>query len=610
MDRNQIIGFSLLVALLAAYVVWNSKNQKEYQAQQQKQTTADSIAYAKANPKVADTTLADTVAALSGGAITAADSALPPALRRGAGEEVVLENDDVALTFSTRGARLVNARLKKYKTYQGQPLDFFTGNNNGLFFTLPIDNGRSTADLLFTPAAAAATADGAKAIDFAADLGGGKRVDLIYSLPAENGMAQVTVRTTGFTANALPLTWNVTGQKTERDITMERHNAQVYHQYKGGDNDYFTISEAKDESYKENLEWIGFRKFYFSTAILSEDGFSRGVLKAAPPANDSNVVATVAAKAELPMRNGEGRMRWYIGPNQYKVLKSYKAGLDEMVPLGYGVFFFVKYINKGLIIPVFDFLHDNLGILNMGVIIMLLTLFIRIILSFFTYKSYLSSAKMRVLKPELDELREKYKDNQQELGMEQMKMYRTAGVNPLGGCLPMLLQIPILFAMYYFFPSAIELRQKSFLWADDLSTYDSVLDLPFNIPFYGDHVSLFTILMTISSLALALYNRNMTPQDPNNPLLKWMPFVFPFLLLGVFNKMAAALTFYYFFSNVVSLVQQFIIQKGFINEAKIHAKIKENRNKPPQQSKWAQRLEEMQKAQAERAKQMPRRKDS
>ncbi len=609
MDRNQKIGFALLVAILAAYVAWNSSNQKEYQAQKQKQAMADSIAYAKAHPKAA------VIAAPKTDSLTtqpsATDSALPMAMRSGAGTEVVLENADVALTFSTRGARLVNARLKKYKTFGGQPLDIFTGTNNGLDFTLPMDNNRSTSTLLFTPTPTTVT-DGAKAIDFVADLGGGKRIDLIYSLPAENGMAQVTVRTAGMNANALPLTWSVTGRHTERDVTVERQNAQVYHQYKGGEGDYFTITEAKEESYKENLHWLGFRKHYFSTALLSEDGFGRGTLKAAPPANlsDSGTVATVTARAELPLRNGEGRLRWYIGPNQYKVLKSYKAGLDEMVPLGYGLFFFVKYINKGVIIPIFDFLHDNLGIVNMGLIIMILTLFIRLILSFFTYKSYLSSAKMRVLKPELDELRAKYKDDQQALGMEQMKMYRSAGVNPMGGCLPTLLQIPILFAMYYFFPSAIELRQKSFLWANDLSTYDSVVSLPFSVPFYGDHVSLFTLLMTVSSLALALYNKNMTPQDPNNPLLKWMPFIFPIMLLGVFNKMAAALTFYYFFSNVVSLVQQFVIQKVFINEDKIHAQIRENRNKPQQQSKWAQRLAEMQQAQMEKAKQTPRRKDS
>ena len=186
--------------------------------------------------------------------------------------------------------------------------------------------------------------------------------------------------------------------------------------------------------------------------------------------------------------------------------------------------------------------------------------------------------------------------------------FSSAGVNPLGGCLPTLFQLPILFAMYYFFPSSIELRQQSFLWADDLSTYDSIAQLPFDIPFYGDHVSLFTLLMTASSLFLALYNRNMTAQDPNNPMLKWMPYVFPFLLIGVFNKMAAALTFYYFFSNMISIAQQFIIQKYIINEKAIHAKIQENKNKPATPSKWAQRLEQMQKAQMEKTKGQQRKK--
>ena len=280
-----------------------------------------------------------------------------------------------------------------------------------------------------------------------------------------------------------------------------------------------------------------------------------------------------------------------------------------MVPLGYGPMFFVKYINKWVIIPIFNLLSSFIS--NYGIIIMLLTIIIRLLLSFFTYKSYLSSAKMRVLKPEIDELRAKYGDDQQKFGMEQMKLYRSAGVNPLGGCLPTLLQLPILFAMFYFFPSSIELRQEPFLWANDLSTYDSIVSWSGNIPvitsIYGNHVSLFTLLMTASSLVLALYNRNMTAQDPNNPMLKYLPFIFPFMLLGVFNKMAAALTFYYFFSNMISIAQQFIIQKYVIDEKAIHAKMQENKNKPATPSKWAQRLEEMQKQQAERAKQ-PRKK--
>jgi YidC/Oxa1 family membrane protein insertase len=238
---------------------------------------------------------------------------------------------------------------------------------------------------------------------------------------------------------------------------------------------------------------------------------------------------------------------------------------------------------------------------------MLMTIFVRLILSFFTYKSYKSSAKMRVMKPELDELRARIGNDQQKFSMEQMKLYRSAGVNPLGGCLPMLFQLPILLSMYYMFPSFIEFRQKSFLWSHDLSTYDSILNFGFNIPLYGDHVSLFTLLMTASSLFLALYNRNMTPQDPNNPMMKYMPFIFPIILMGVFNKMAAALTFYYTFSNLLSIAQQFIIQKYFIDEKAIHAQLQENKNKPATPSKWAQKLEEIQKAQAERGKVQPRR---
>jgi YidC/Oxa1 family membrane protein insertase len=605
MDRNQVIGFSLIVALLIGYFAYNSHSQKEYQAQKRKQEVADSIAYLKAHPTPVTPVVsvgADTTQTAQNGVPAINDSALAPALRRQAASFVTLENADLALTFSTKGARPVKAHIKNYKTFGGDSLILFSGAGNGFNFTLPTDNGRSTDELTFTATPVATTA-GAKAIDFAADLGGGKRIDIIYSLPAEKGMAEVTVRTTGMNANSLPFTWEMKGLHSERDITTERQQAQVYHRDRDGDVDYESIAGTKEQDFKEGINWVGLRLHYFSSAIISEDGLSRTSLKARTDLSDSSgQVAMMTTKADLTLRNGEGRLRWYVGANHYQTLKSFKIDLDEMVPLGFGPFFFVKYINKGLIIPAFNFLHGTLGILNMGVIIMLLTLFIRLLLSFFTYKSYLSSAKMRVLKPELDELRAKFGEDKQAMSMEQMKMYREAGVNPLGGCLPTLFQIPILFAMYYFFPSSIELRQKSFLWATDLSTYDSVLNLPFTIPFYGDHVSLFTLLMTASSLFLAIYNRNLTPQDPNNPLMKWLPFIFPVLLMGVFNKMAAALTFYYFFSNMLSILQQFIIQKFIIDEKKIHAQIQLNRTKPPTQSKWAARLAEMQQAQQERAK--------
>lgn len=597
MDRNSVIGFLLLAALLVGYIFYNQHSQSEYLKQKQ----ADSIAYVKAHPKPVAKALpvkaADTVS-------DSAMQAMPPAFR-GQGQMVTLENKDLSLQFNTKGAHPVAALLKDYKTYQGKPLYLFNGEANQLNVVLPTNNNTiATGDLVYT-ATPGNAANGDKTLDFMADLGGGKQVHMLYTLPNEGYMLQCKINLVGMTANSLPLTWQTTALHTEKDIANEKLSSQVYYRLRNKDHDYYTINNKEKFSIDDPAHWVGFRLHYFSTALISEEGFNKVNVSGTTKIDDTNVVAQNRNVADLALKNGnEANLRWYIGPNHYQTLRAYKIDLDDMVPLGYGVMAFVKYINKWLIIPIFNVLSGFIG--NYGIIIMLMTIIIRLLLSFFTYKSYLSAAKMRVLKPELDELRAQYKDDQQKFGMEQMKLYRTAGVNPLGGCLPSLFQLPILLAMYYFFPSSIELRQESFLWANDLSTYDSIATLPFNIPFYGDHVSLFTLLMTASSLFLALYNRNMTVQDPNNPMMKWMPFVFPFLLIGVFNKMAAALTFYYFFSNMISIAQQFIIQKYIIDEKAIHAKMQENKNKPATPSKWAQKLEEIQKAQAERGKQQPR----
>jgi len=602
MDRNQIIGFSLLAALLIAYIVYNNNAQQKYEAQKR----ADSIAYAKAHPKPVIDSTAIAITQTTDSLNDSVRNSLPSAYR-GEAQMVKLENEKLALEFSTKGAFPKSALIKEYTTYGKEPLYLFKGDENQLSLVLPLNNGIATSDLYFTPSFEDRP-NGGKAVSFTADLGEGKNVVITYSLLKDDYMMQCNIRTVGLPATNMTLNWQTQTLHTEHDITNERTNAQVYFRFMDGDKDYFTITEDKKETLEQKTQWVGFRMHFFNSTLISTDGFMNAQINAT--ANlDSNSVArnrTIFTVEAKPGTEQNVDLSWYIGPNHYSTLKSYKLELEDMVPLGYGIMAFVKYINKLLIIPIFNVLSGFIG--NYGVIIMLMTIIIRLILSFFTYKSYLSAAKMRVLKPEIDELRAKYGDDQQKFGMEQMKLYRTAGVNPLGGCLPTLFQLPILFAMYYFFPSSIELRQESFLWANDLSTYDSIATLPFTIPFYGSHVSLFTLLMTASSLFLALYNRNMTAQDPNNPMLKWMPYIFPFLLIGVFNRMAAALTFYYFFSNMISIAQQFIIQKYIIDENKIHAQIQENKNKPVTQSKWQQRLEEMQKAQMERAKQMPKKK--
>jgi YidC/Oxa1 family membrane protein insertase len=592
MDRNSVIGFTLLALMLIGYLSYNNYSQSQFEAKKK----ADSVAYAKAHPPkpIDSSRLQQAVVPARDSAAEASLAAMPPAFR-GTAQNLTLENKDIALTFTTKGAYPTAAHLKNYKTYEGKPLYIFNGPDNKLSAIIPSGSGMAaTSDLMFTP-----TMQGPQKVDFTADLGDGKRIDLIYTLPTEGYMVQCDIRLNGIAVSSLPLRWNTQSLHTERDINSERQNAQVHYRDKNKDHDYWTVTS--DEIHKTPQDapsqWLGFRMHYFSTALIAENGFTKTEIKASAKP-DSNIIATSSFAMELPV-NGDGTasMRWFIGPNQYRLLKNYQIGLDEMVPLGSGIFFFVKYINQWMIIPVFDFLTGFIS--NYGVIIMVLTLFIKLILSFFTYKSYLSSAKMRVLKPELDELRGKYGEDQQRMSMEQMKLYRSAGVSPLGGCLPTLFMMPFLVAMYYFFPAAIDFRQESFLWSHDLSTYDSIATLPFS---FFDHISLFTLLMTASSLFLALYNRNMTPQDPNNPMMKWMPFIFPIILLGVFNKMAAALTFYYFFSNMVSIAQQFIIQKLFINEEKIHAQLKENRLKPATPSKWQQRIEEMQKANADRVK--------
>jgi YidC/Oxa1 family membrane protein insertase len=597
MDRNQVIGFSLIGVLLIAYFFYNQHNQQEYL----KQRTEDSVAYAKAHP----TPKIDSVPsnqAKSAMPDTAKTPGLPPAFT-GSTQAITLENKKLSIRFTSKGAYPSAAFIKGYKTYYGQPLALFDGVENQLSAVLPLENGRSTADLYFT-SVVKDEPNGDHIVDFSADLGNGKKADIIYTLPNDDYMMHCSITLTGMPTNALPIAWQTRALHTEKDITNERNSTQVYYYYKNDKSDYFTVKQDKDEKLDDgSVAWVGLRKQYFSSVLIAEDGGDKALVRATYKADDTASAAQTAVLMQVPMKPGNvasANFKWYIGPNDYKTLRAYHIGLDEMVPLGVGIMAFVKYINKFALIPIFYFLAGFIK--SYVLIIVIMTIFIRVILSFFTYKSYLSAAKMRVLKPELDEIRKKVGDDQQKFSMEQMKLYRIAGVNPLGGCLPMVFQIPILLSMYYMFPSFIEFRQQHFLWANDLSVYDSILNLPFTIPFYGDHVSLFTLMMTATSLFLALFNKNTAMQDPNNPSLKYLPYIMPIIFLGVFNKMAAALTFYYTLSNLLSMTQQFVIQKYFINEKKIHAQIQENKNKPATPSKWAQRIEELQKAQQEKTK--------
>jgi YidC/Oxa1 family membrane protein insertase len=382
----------------------------------------------------------------------------------------------------------------------------------------------------------------------------------------------------------------------EKDIEWETQQSHISF-VENGDYDFEHVVRGKDDDKKfvRPVDWLALNQQFFAAAIVAKNKFASGEVTWQSPNDTSlHVIAKATANLKLNVTPGNDAvvpLELFYGPSDYKILKSYGNQMYNMVPLGSGILAFVKYINRGFIMPVFNFLSSKIA--SYGLVIALLTIIIRLLISPLTYQSYLSGAKMKLLKPELEVLKTKFKDDKQAFGMEQMKLYRSAGVNPLGGCIPALFQVPIFFALYDFFNSNIALRHQSFWWAKDLSTYDSIYHLPFNIPFYGDHVSLFTITAAITSMLISVYGMS-NMQDNSNPVMKYLPFIFPVILIGVFNRMPAALTWYYTVSNTITLLIQFVIQKYIIDHDKIMAKLQENKKKPVTQNKWQERITAMQ----------------
>ncbi|HEY0611954.1 MAG TPA: membrane protein insertase YidC [Chitinophaga sp.] len=597
MDRNSVIGFILLGVLLVGYIIFNQKQQVKSLREKARQ---DSIANLN-KPK----TLTDTAgtAAKPDSAQLAADYGVFANAATGAEQNTILENELVKINFTNKGGQPQTVQLKDFKNYDGNPLILVNGSFNRLSLQIPVNNHTlNTADLFFAASPVQKQADGSQTITYRLAVTPAEYLEFVYTLKPGNYTVDYTIHGVGL-ENVLPasqktlsLQWNWEQHKQELDMDNERLNNQVHYKLTDGKHDYFTLQRTSNEKLDGQQQWVSVKQQFFNTSFIARKTAFAGVEVNTKVPQSGNIVGQTFTTLEIPYSRTHDftfPVEIYYGPNHYKTLKSFDIGLENIIPLGSGIFAFVKYVNKWIIIPVFNFLSGFIG--NYGIIIILLTIFIRLIIAPFTYQSYVSQAKMKVLKPELDALRAKHGDDQQAFGMEQMKLFKSAGVNPLGGCLPALLQLPILVAMYSFFPSSIELRQESFLWAKDLSTYDSILNLPFTVPFYGNHISLFTLLMTATSLILAFYNRGMA--DQSNPVMKYMPYIFPVMLLGIFNRTAAALTFYYFLSNVISIALQWVLQTFVINHDKIHAQIQENKKKPVSKSKWQERLEDMQKRQ-------------
>ena len=621
MDRNTVIGFVLIGLILIGYSYYNFEQAKIAEQKKPKTTKEQPSLATKPQPDasfVGDADSSDINTATSPASDSVAKvqqiANLGVFAEAAEGTETLqtVETKDLKITFSNKGGSIKSVVLKKYKTHDAKPLVLFDDEQNQVNYQFFINNNRdvNTRDLFFTAAEIKKDSKGAQTINYKLNAGeGGAYFEQSYTIPESGYAIAYNVNLDGM-QNVIPknatyvnMFWKRTIQKVEQSKDFENRYTQLFYRYTSEEDDYLSETENAEASLATPVQWVSCKQQFFNSTLINKDGFYNGTVRSTiePKAELVKTFETSLILSYNHQKSQNYRMEFYFGPNHYQTLKSYGIGLEAIIPLGTGIMSWVSVFNKYFIIPIFNFLEGFIS--SYGIIILILTLVIKTILFPLTYKSYKSAALMKALKPEIDALKEKYADDQQKFGTEQWKLYQQAGVNPLGGCLPMLLQMPILIAMYYFFPASIELRQEAFLWAHDLSTYDSIFTLPFNIPFYGEHVSLFTLLMTVTSILYAVTNNQMMGSaSPGMEAMKYMPYIFPIMLMGMFNSFPAALTYYYFLQNIISYGQQWIIKKFFIDEANLHKQIQDNKKKPVKKSSFQQKLEDMAKQQQNKKK--------
>ncbi|MBN2615943.1 MAG: membrane protein insertase YidC [Bacteroidales bacterium] len=632
MNKNSIVGFLLIAAIMVGYSIWMSPSKEELAREKQKQDSIaqvmqrqnDSLKAAQAiqhqNQKPAASTTTTTRQPIATPtAQTAVQNNTPfSSDLKGDNGYYTVHTDLATYEISKKGGFIRSVDLKKYKTWDGKPLilfdpktthfgiSFFADNQvvntKDLYFQL-VNNDSTEKD--FTVAGknkltlhfrvyAHAPQPGQKQayVEYAYTFTGDQYM-LGFKLKMENMHGIVPP-----TMNYVELKWYADMLQQEKAVD-KFNGSTIYYKYYNNDVDYLSENKDVEKEIKTKLKWASFKLRFFSSSIIADQYFDDGVLrtneiKGHKPAE--NYLTSMSTDLTLPYNpmstsNSIG-LRFYFGPNDFTILHHYGMELDHQIPIGWG-FFLLAWINEYIVIPVFNWLGGYGW--NYGIVILILTILLKTLLFSIAYKTYMSSAKMRVLKPEVDAIGAKYPKKEDAMKKQQavMALYRKAGANPASGCLPMLLQMPILFAMFRFFPAAIQLRQQPFLWAHDLSSYDSILHLPWNIPFYGDHVSLFTLLMTITTVMYTYMNNKMmgSAQTQTLPGMKTMMYIMPVMFLGFFNGYAAGLSYYYFLVNIITFLQMFLFQK-FINEDKLRKRIELNKKKPVKKSGFQKRLEE------------------
>ncbi len=603
MDKNSLIGFLLIGAILFGFFMLNKPSEQEL-AQQKRYR--DSIALvSKVNQEAQQSAVP--VADVEKLKSNPSDSSVIAVVNEKYGEFApailgeekffTIENKNLRVVLSSHGAAIKTIEVKNFKTWDKKPL-FLAENSDmdfGFNFFTPSNRQVNTKDLYFEilPVSTSSKAT------FRVSTSGGAHLDFVYSIPADSNIVNFELASTdlrkivGGSAGSMDLNWKLDLRRNEKSKDFEKRYSGLYYK--------FNLDKVEDITFGKNVteknlttkvKWIGFKEQFFSAALISESAFPNSLVKTIPNDND-NYLATLSADVAVPIDENGAKLSFYFGPNHYTTLKKAGNDLQKMINIGWVGY---SWVNRWLVIPLFNWLSKS--ITNYGLIILLLTLVVKLIIFPFTYKSYISTAKMRLLKPQIEEINAKIPaEKTLERQQATMALYRKVGVSPMGGCLPMLFQMPFLIALFSFFPSSIELRQQSFLWANDLSSYDAIITWSTQIPlissFYGNHVSLFCLLMTIVNIVYTMMNQEMTASSQQMPGMKTMMYMMPVMFLFIFNNYASGLSYYYFLSTLITIGQTYLMRR-FVDEKSLMAQLEANKKKVVTKSKWQQRIEKMQ----------------
>jgi YidC/Oxa1 family membrane protein insertase len=612
-DINSIIGFALIFGILMWIMYQNQPTEQELAADKankelvEKKAAEEKIINAATQSTTDGTSKIDStqLAQLKGALGNFAYSATLPSAQN---DFTTIENDLLSLKIANKGGYIVDATLKNFERFEkgsGELVKIIQQNNASLNLNLKTTDNRNldTKNMYFEPTL---TKEGEnQVLTMRLKAAASSFMEYRYVLKPNEYMLDFSIRSQGLdnvlnSSSPIDLVWELKTYRNEKSVSYENRYAEIVYEYEDGKDNYSGQGTIAQED-AVDVTYIAYKQHFFTSILLTDKPFKKAVMTSENLVEDEEIDTTFTKnfKSIIPLAFTGGeinyKMNWYYGPADYRILNDYERNLDEIIPLGWGIF---GWINRYIFIPTYDFLT---GFFPYGIAIIVFTILIRLIMSPITYKSYLSQAKMKVLRPEITELNDKYKNDAMKKQQETMKLYGKAGVNPMAGCIPAVLQIPVFYALFQFFPSAIDLRQKSFLWADDLSSFDSVLDLPFYIPFYGNHVSLFPIL---ASVAIFFYMKMTTgdqqmaaPTQEGMPdmgkIMKVMLYVSPLMMLFFFNNYASGLSLYYFVSNTITIGIMLVIKNYIVDNDKIHAKIQENKAKPKTEGKFQRKMREM-----------------